>query len=207
MIQGLYSALSALSASVDNSSVISDNVANLSSAGYKAKYSILSELSNGGVRVLSVKNNDETGYFINTGNKLDLAINGKGYFKLLSVDGEKFTRMGNFYLDKNGDIVSADGSRLTEGLGVKDGDNLSIDLSGNVVKNGNIIGKVDIFDKNGDKMPQGSYEVMSGFLESSNVDMAREIVNSILNMRFFQANIKSVQTSDQMLGYILDIKS
>lgn len=207
MIQGLYSALSALSASVDNSSVISDNVANLSSAGYKAKYSILSELSNGGVRVLSVKNNDETGYFINTGNKLDLAINGKGYFKLSSVDGEKFTRMGNFYLDKNGDIVSADGSRLTEGLGVKDGDNLSIDLSGNVVKNGKSIGRVDIFDKNGDKMPQGSYEVMSGFLESSNVDMAKEIVNSILNMRFFQANIKSVQTADQMLGYILDIKS
>lgn len=207
MIQGLYSALSAVSASVTNLSVISDNVANLSSAGYKAKYSILSELSNGGVRVLSVKNNDETGYFINTGNKLDLAINGRGYFKLSSVDGEKFTRMGNFYLDKNGDIVSADGSRLKEGLEISKNDNISIDLNGDILKNGENISKIELFDASGAEIAQGSYEVMSGFLESSNVDMAKEIVNSILNMRFFQANIKSVQTADQILGYILDIKS
>lgn len=207
MIQGLYSALSAVSASVTNLSVISDNVANLSSAGYKAKYSILSELSNGGVRVLSVKNNDETGYFINTGNKLDLAINGRGYFKLSSVDGEKFTRMGNFYLDKNGDIVSADGSRLKEGLEISKNDNISIDLNGDILKNGENISKIELFDASGTEIAQGSYEFMSGFLESSNVDMAKEIVNSILNMRFFQANIKSVQTADQILGYILDIKS
>lgn len=207
MIQGLYSALSAISTSVDNSSVISGNIANSQSVGYKAKYAVLSNLSNGGVKVLSVKNNDETGYFVSTGNKLDLAINGEGYFKISSDNGERFTRMGNFYLDKNGDIVSADGGRLTEGLNISKNESFSIDLNGNISKNGSNVGKIDIFSKNGEKIPQGRYEIMSGFLESSNVDMAREIVNSIVNMRFFQANIKSVQTADQMLGYILDIKS
>ena len=207
MIQGLYSALSAVSASFDNSSIISGNIANSLSVGYKSKYSVLSDLSSGGVKVLSVKNNSETGYFVSTGNKLDLAINGEGYFKLSTDDGERFTRMGNFYLDKNGDMVSADGGRLTEDLNIKNNDSFSIDLNGNILKNGENVGKIDIYNKNGEKIPQGGYEIMSGFLEASNVDMAREIVNSIVNMRFFQANIKSVQTSDQMLGYILDIKS
>lgn len=207
MIQGLYSALSAISASVTNSSVISDNISNSMSAGYKSKFSVLSDLSAGGVTVLSVRQNNDIGYFINTGNKLDLAINGDGYFKLSADGEEKFTRMGNFYLDKNGDIVSSDGSRLTEGLGLQNLDNLSVDANGNILKNGVSISKIDIFSENGAKVPDNSYEIMSGFLESSNVDMAKEIVNSIVNMRFFQANIKSVQTADKMLGYILDIKS
>lgn len=44
-------------------------------------------------------------------------------------------------------------------------------------------------------------------VEKSNVELAQEIPNSMLNRRFFQANVKQIQIADEMLGSLLDIKS
>lgn len=207
MIQGLYSALSAIVAGERKISVTANNIANVNSTSYKSKYSVLSELSKGGVKVISVSSDKSQGYFIHTGRNLDLAINGNGYFKLYGDTGEKLTREGNFYIDKNGDMVSADGSRLTEGLNLKNKDNISIDLKGNILVNGVKVFKINIFNDNGNPALENSYEIMPGFLEASNVDSAKEIVNNIVDLRFVQLNTKTVKTTDEMLGYILDIKS
>jgi len=50
------------------------------------------------------------------------------------------------------------------------------------------------------------YEILSGYLEASNVDMAKEIIDSMINLRYLQANVKTIQTSDEMLGNIIDVK-
>jgi len=207
MIQGLYSALSAIVAGESKISITADNVANISSTSYKSKYSVLSDLSKGGVKVISVNSDKSQGYFIHTGRNLDLAINGNGYFKVYGNNGEKLTREGNFYLDKNGDIVSADGTRLTEGLNLGNKDDISIDTKGNLLVNGDEVFKINIFNEDGNPAPENSYEIMAGFLEASNVDLAKEIVNNMVDLRYIQANTKTVKTADEMLGYILDIKS
>jgi len=44
-------------------------------------------------------------------------------------------------------------------------------------------------------------------VEQSNVDLAEEIPQQLMNKRFYQANLKTIQTQDEMLGSLLDIKS
>jgi flagellar basal body rod protein FlgG len=207
MIQGLYSALSAVIAGQTKSAVTANNIANVNSQAYKSKYTVLSDISKGGVKVISVNSDKSNGYLIHTGRNLDFAINGNGYFKLKAQTGDNYTRIGNFYLDKNGDIVNANGDRLTEGLNISAEDKLSIDTRGNLVLNGENVFKIDIFDESGNTMPANSYEIMPGFLEASNVDLAKEIVDNMVNLRYIQANTKTIKTGDEMLGYILDIKS
>jgi len=207
MIQGLYSALSGVLAGEKSQAVSANNVANVNSIGYKAKYTVLSELSQGGVKVLSIGQNNLQGYYIDTGRPLDLAINGEGYFKVYNGEIEKLTRVGNFYLDKNGDIVTADGFKLAENLNITPEDNIKIGVNGEIFVNSEPIFKIDIFDSNYNILPEDSYEIMPGFLEASNVDVAKEIVKQIMDLRYVQVNSKTIKTTDEMLGYILDIKS
>ncbi|MBC7196579.1 MAG: flagellar hook-basal body complex protein [Deferribacterales bacterium] len=207
MIQGLYSALSAIVAGDNRISLTANNIANVNSTSYKSQYSVLSELSKGGVKVISVNSDKSQGYLIHTGRNLDLAINGNGYFKVYGENGENLTREGNFYLDKNGEIVNANGERLTDGLNLNNNDEISIDTKGNLLVNGQKVFKIDIFSDNDKPVPENSYEIMPGFLEASNVDLAKEIVNNIVDLRYVQANTKTIKTTDEMLGYILDIKS
>lgn len=207
MIQGLYSALSAVVAGERSQAVSANNVANINSVGYKAKYTVLSDLSQGGVKVLSVNQNNSQGYYIHTGRPLDLAINGEGYFKVYNEEMEKLTRAGNFYLDKNGDIVTADGFKLAENLNITPADNVKIGVNGEIFVNSEPVFNIDIFDSNYNMLPENSYEIMSGFVEASNVDLAREIISQIVDLRFVQTNSKTIKTTDEMLGYILDIKS
>ncbi|MCB4203624.1 flagellar hook-basal body complex protein [Deferribacterales bacterium Es71-Z0220] len=207
MIQGLYSALSAIVAGDNRISLTANNIANVNSTSYKSQYSVLSELSKGGVKVISVNSDKSQGYLIHTGRNLDLAINGNGYFKVYGENGENLTREGNFYLDKNREIVNANGERLTDGLNLNNNDEISIDTKGNLLVNGQKVFKIDIFSDNDKPVPENSYEIIPGFLEASNVDLAKEIVNNIVDLRYVQANTKTIKTTDEMLGYILDIKS
>lgn len=53
----------------------------------------------------------------------------------------------------------------------------------------------------------GLPESGSGFVEASNTDVAREMVNLIVNSRTYQANAKTVRTADEMLGTVINIKA
>lgn len=204
MIPGLYYALSAISAGNKKYGITANNVANISSAGFKAKISHISELSKGGVELYSVSSSEGVGYFINTGRPLDLAINGEGFFKLMDSNGSTLTRAGLFSIDKDGEIVDVSGRKL----GINVGTNVSrieVDNNGNVYADSEFKGKIDIFNKYGNTIPNSNYEILPGYLEAANVDIAREMVDSITNLRYIQANVKSVKTVDEMLGNIVNI--
>ena len=53
----------------------------------------------------------------------------------------------------------------------------------------------------------GKGSILSGFLEGSNVDIAEEMVDQIINKAAFKANVNIIKTNDKMLGSLLDIKS
>ncbi|KAA0256836.1 flagellar hook basal-body protein [Deferribacter autotrophicus] len=201
MIKGLYSALSALNAATVYQENTANNIANVNTPGYKKIVTYNQELSKDGVKVYSLRDTKSPGYLIYTGRNLDLAINGNGYFKLADNNGEVFTRNGNFKMDKDGNIVDSNG-RILLSIG-KTGE-VRVAPDGTVYIDKEPLGKIEIFSSSGKKIPENSYEILPGYLEASNVDMAREIVNMIVNQRYFQANMKSIKTADEMLGTIID---
>ena len=210
MIEGLYSALSALNAADKRQNVTANNVANVSTPGYKTKVTNLGDIKGGGVNVISVESKDGISYLINTGNNLDLAINGHGYFRLNDNNGlPVLTRNGSFRVDGENRLVDSGGNilfQLPQNLGSQGIINLNIDREGNIYNNQNYLGSIDIVDKYGNIRPNGTYEILSGYLEASNVDMAKEIIDSMINLRYLQANVKTVQTNDEMIGNIIDLK-
>ena len=146
MLGSLYSGISGLNASSAAMSVIGDNIANVSTTGFKSASMSFSSMfsrslgeassntSGSGVQVAGITENWTSGSFENTGNGTDLAISGKGLFVVTNDNGEQFyTRAGNFNFNADGDLVNPDGL-LVQGYAINDGGGLgalsSINIAG-----------------------------------------------------------------------------
>ncbi|MGO9380311.1 MAG: flagellar basal-body rod protein FlgG [Dissulfurispiraceae bacterium] len=136
MIRSLFTAASGMAAQQMNVDVISNNIANVNTAGFKASrpdfqdmlYSTMSTpgaastasttVPTGmqlglGVKPVSIKKLFTQGDFQNTGNSLDLAIQGDGFFQVTMPDGTtNYTRAGNLQLNQSGQVVTSDGYAL-----------------------------------------------------------------------------------------------
>ncbi|KAF0863571.1 flagellar basal-body rod protein FlgG [Pseudomonas sp. LD120] len=136
MLPALWVAKTGLSAQDTNLSVISNNLANVSTTGFKrdrAEFQDLlyqikrqpgaqstqdSELPTGlqvgtGVRIVGTQKNFTAGSLQTTEQPLDLAINGRGFFQILQPDGTTaYTRDGTFHLNADGQVVTASGFAL-----------------------------------------------------------------------------------------------
>lgn len=119
--------LSGLNASSKALDVISNNVANASTVGFKASNTIFADMyasamSGGtsslqigiGSKVAAVAQSFTQGNLTATNNPLDLAINGNGFFRVERSDGTiAYSRNGQFDIDRNGNIINAGGDKLT----------------------------------------------------------------------------------------------
>ena len=118
-------ALSGLNAASRSLDVIGHNIANAGTTGMKSSRAEFAEIyasSAGsiggtnvglGVEVGAVAQQFTQGTLTITGNDLDVAINGKGFFQVKATDGTtSYTRAGNFKLDKDGNIVTNNGSAV-----------------------------------------------------------------------------------------------
>src|SRR5208283_5626558 len=136
MIRSLFTAASGMQAQQLMVDVISNNIANVNTIGYKAGRAEFQDLlyqqlrSPGapsetgmqvpsgiqvglGVKPVAVQKLFTQGDFINTGNSLDLVIEGDGFFQLSRPDGTiAYTKAGSFSLDNTGRIVDPDGYPL-----------------------------------------------------------------------------------------------
>ena len=129
-------ALSGLNAASRSLDVIGHNIANAGTTGMKSSRAEFAEIyasSAGsiggtnvglGVEVGAVAQQFTQGTLTITGNDLDVAINGKGFFQVKATDGTtSYTRAGNFKLDKDGNIVTNNGSAVmgypTDSAGVR----------------------------------------------------------------------------------------
>ncbi|MEI8129262.1 MAG: flagellar hook basal-body protein, partial [bacterium] len=135
MSQSLYTSIGGISAAQLELNVISNNVANLNTTGYKSSavsfsdvfYSTLSAgtgtsgTAGGtnptqigiGVQVNSTTKNFDSGTWIATGKTTDLMLQGNGFFTAESSSGEVFyTRAGNFSFDSNGNLVTSNGYKV-----------------------------------------------------------------------------------------------
>ena len=118
--------LSGLNAAARNIEVIGNNIANASTVGFKESRAQFADvyaasLSGGvgsaqagiGVRVNDVAQQFSQGNISSTDNPMDVAIQGNGFFRLLQNGGVVYSRNGQFQVDRNNNIVNADGFQLT----------------------------------------------------------------------------------------------
>jgi flagellar hook protein FlgE len=125
MLTSLYTAISGMNANGTSLSVISDNIANMNTVGFKKSVvsfaDILSQTLSGvsgtyqvgrGVIVNNVIGIFTSGQIESTTNSLDLAIDGDGFFLLNDNGARVYSRAGNFSVNKDGYIINANGAFL-----------------------------------------------------------------------------------------------
>ncbi len=157
MIRALYTAATGLEAQTLNIDVIANNLANVSTSGFKKSradfedllYQTLKEPGSPatsttqvptgiqvglGVRPAAVQRVFLQGDFNQTTNPLDVAIQGDGFFQVTLLDGSTaYTRSGAFKLDSTGTIVTSDGDLLTPQITIPQGaDSITVGADGTV---------------------------------------------------------------------------
>ena len=196
------------------------NIANVNTAGFKAERVRFLEGSTG---ARGAEGRPETtidysqGVIQKTGNVLDLAIKGDGFFTVQTKDGVAYTRDGRATLNENGELVSLAGDYLL-GRGGKitvSGDDIQINENGALRVDGTEVDTLKIVSfrepsaliqvnarlyRNPDDVAgrhEGVGQVHSGYLELSNVQAVREMVEMINMQRTFESYQKTIQTIDE----------
>lgn len=138
IIKTLASGASGMRAHQIKLDTIGNNIANINTTGYKKSRAEFADMvkqaigeegipveeqqprpaSGAGVRLISVARLDEQGDLLQTGRELDLAIDGQGFFKVTSIDGDQeyYTRDGSFFINDEGLIVNGSGYQLQDGI-------------------------------------------------------------------------------------------
>ncbi len=245
-----------------NVEVVSNNIANINTTGFKRQraefqdllYQNLRRVGSAstdagtvvpsgiqigvGVKTASVYRITEQGDLSITENSLDLAIQGKGYFRVEMPDGTTaYTRAGSFQLNGAGEIVTSDGYRLLPGIVIDpQATSVTVNSSGEVIVtlDGQVdpqtVGQIDLATfaneagleamgdnlylettasgppNNGPPGTPGFGTLRQGFLETSNVNVVAELTNLITAQRAYEMNSKVIQTSDQMLGTMTQLR-
>ncbi len=168
----------------------------------------------------------------NTGNNMDFALQGPGFFTVQTLDGSKgYTRDGEFTVDKQGQLVTKSGDPVLSDSGPLRADPtnkapLTISKDGVVCQGTEIKGKLSVVEfakpqtlqpvgggvfinQNEDLMPPqpaNNTTVQQGFVENSNVSPTMAMATMITAMRMFESNQKAMQMgSDRMSKSITEL--
>lgn len=242
MLRGLYTAATGMTVQRAKMDVLTNNIVNASTTGFKKDALLSSTFS----EVLIERINDP--YVVNTSEEVgpysfgthidevytdfmqgsiestdaqtDLAISGDGFFVVDTPGGVRYTRAGNFSVSQQGYLVTNDGYNVLGENGrinVGSGD-FSVDSEGNVAVDGEVRDALSIvqFDEVAGLRKQGgslyyafngevptaaeNSTVMQRYLESSNVDIATEMIDMITVYRTYEASQKILTMTDETLG-------
>jgi flagellar basal-body rod protein FlgG len=161
MVEGLYTAAAGMAAQQIQLEAVSNDIANLSTTGYKAQRVAFSDLlyspldiagttteSGAGSSARLLGRSGTAGAVVQTGRSLDLAIEGDGYFVVkLPGGGQALTRNGAFTLDANGNLTDASGDVLAPGITLPAGvpaSALRIATDGTVSAAGRTLGRIQV---------------------------------------------------------------
>jgi flagellar basal-body rod protein FlgG len=252
MMRALWTAGSGMRAQQLNIDVVANNLSNVNTIGFKKSRVEFQDLLYETIRPAGARDGDRaipvalevghgvrpaatlrlfnTGSFQETGNTLDLAIEGLGFFEVELPDGSTaYTRDGSFKVDGDGSLVTSSGNLLlpeimlppeATDITVSPDGMVSYKLDGETME-GDLITLVTFSNPAGlEAMGRNLYrdtgsagEVMmglipgeecgtlaSGYLELSNVQVVEEMINMIVAQRAYETNAKAIQASDEMLG-------
>ena len=187
-----------------------------------------------GVRTVGTSKIFSPGVFEPTGNELDVAIEGDGFFKINLPDGQiRYTRDGAFHSDPTGQLVTGDGFVVDGGVTIPQDivrSSISIAPDGTVsgLTNGSTtssqLGQLvlvrfpnpaglsseggNLYSEtpaSGTEDTQGVGSLRQGHLELSNVEVVSELISLITAQRAYEVNSRAVRAGDEMLSTATDI--
>jgi len=237
MIKGLYTSASGMLPQLKKQEITANNVANAGAAGFKKDRLFTKELSRAELKQIKTKSDWEKpmvtstfvdyspGVFDQTGNPLDLAIDGDGFFTIRLQDGSTaLTRAGSFQVNADGviefpggGILQGDGGPIQVGSG-----KVTVSGTGEVQVNDFAVGKIIpvsvndvtaltkvgsslfIVPENMPLIPVTTSTIQQGFLETSNVDIVNEMVEMMISYRAYEANANAVKTQDDSLEQLFN---
>lgn len=255
----LYSAATGMEAQQLNLNTIANNLANVNTPGFKRSKIEFQDLLyqkarasgaeagggnvvptgievGNGSRVAATAKVFTQGQLNATGEKMDVAIQGEGFFEVQKADGTTaYTRDGSFKVSPSGVITTNDGLPVLSGFQPAPAGTTEITISenGDVTYTGsggsqtfrltmtrfaNPSGLKSIggnlyeetaasgTPESGAPGEQGFGTTLQGYVETSNVNIVEEMVNLIVAQRAYEINSKSIQTSDEMLQNIAQLK-
>lgn len=252
MLRALYSSATGMQSQQTNLDVIANNLANVNTTGFKREKAEFQDLlyqtartpgsdqGNGnqlqtgvqighGSRLVATSKVFTTGELTETGEKMDVAIQGDGFFEVQMPDGSKaFTRDGALKTGSDGRVTTSEGLVLQGGWQpIAAGTTaISISSTGDVTASGSgtaqkfTVQAVRFANPSGlqsmgrnlykETSASGTPEVgtpgengfgtlQQGYLEMSNVKVVEEMVNMIVAQRAYEVNSKAVQAADEMM--------
>ena len=145
-LNGMDRAASALRYWERKQEIVANNLANVSTDGFKAQR-VFARLLDGVRPVAEATSDLSTGNLRTTGNSMDVAIDGNGFFVVQTPNGDRYTRGGSLHLDPKHQLVDADGSPLMseKGLPIKLTDApVRIGKNGEITKDGQAVATLKI---------------------------------------------------------------
>ncbi|RMD50500.1 MAG: flagellar hook-basal body protein [Ignavibacteria bacterium] len=207
--------------------VMANNLANLNTVGYKRDITFTKVLMDKQKVTLDRKTEYDQGDFVNTGNKLDVAINGDAFFMVTDGDQTYLTKNGKFNLTNDGYLVDSDGFKvlgrggeITINEHVYEKEKLiNISKDGEIKLGSTFVDKlrvVEVDDKekllkvggsrfmlnDGDfkEADEDNFEILQGYLEESNVNPVIEMEQMITISKSFESIQKIIRNYDEILN-------
>lgn len=260
--KGIYTALSGAIAQAKRLDTIANNLANVNTTGFKKDKQVFNEYLTANeqypetLQVPRVTASIESFYDMqagdrgyvdskgsytdfsqgplkSTGNQFDVAVEGKGFFEILTPEGVKYSRNGSFKVDSQGRLVTKQGFPvLREGLGQNpesrtiqlETKNITISYDGDVYDGGANVGRLglvdfvnpDLLQKSGNSLYSlkngaddqiviaNESKIQQGFLEASNVNVIDEMTDMIAASRIFESTQKAIKAFDEMNGKLVN---
>ncbi|WP_119308970.1 flagellar basal-body rod protein FlgF [Cohaesibacter haloalkalitolerans] len=216
---------------------VARNVANINTAGYRGEAVSFSEiLANAGSDSVSFVSMGQThisrekGAISQSGNPLDLAIEGDAWFSFQRGGEVAYTRDGRMQMDSTGRLTTVNGEPILSASGSTiqvdpQGGSLVIQADGEIAQNGHTVDRIGLFEISPDDklkryggsavVPEGvafplqdpsKARVLQGFVEGSNVNPMTEMTRLIMISRAFESAQKVMETSeDAQRGAIRDL--
>jgi len=217
--------------------VIANNLANMNTTGFKGEKMMFVEhlvRSRGGekiggdrlafVRDIATAKDLSEGAFKKTGNPLDLAINGDGFFVLGTPAGERYTRSGNFQMDSTGQLVTRSGDPVMSDSGepfFMSPEDTSIDIArdGTISTENGVLGKIAVvsfanrqamrvvaggmYSTRQQATPVEQPVIAQGMLEGSNVKPIVEMTKMIEVSRAYESTKNFVNREDERIKQMI----
>jgi len=241
----VYSVASGTTAQMQRLEILSNNLANASTAGFKADHPVFGTYlpmedpdgeaeppegtlqlpENTHVKIVATRTDFSSGLLRRTGNALDAALVGKGFFVVQTDGGEQYTRDGQFRLDESGRLVSSDGQPVMgDGGEIRlAGDQITLDESGGIWIDDAQVAKLKtvVFDAP-DKLqkmgrtrfsappempprsPESPVAIKQGYLEQSNVDTIRTMTEMIDTLRAYESYQKALRSADDSTAKVIN---
>lgn len=213
--------------------VIAHNVANLSTTGFRREGLIFSEfvrrLDDGEAPLSMAAANARQTFLVQggltmTGGSFDLAIEGEGFFRVETPEGERLTRAGHFTPNAEGELVTPDGHRLLDLGGAAifvpaDAGQIAIARDGTLSADGQPLAQIGLVVPEdpsalsrasgvlhaveGETLPVDSPVILQGFLEDSNVNPIAEMARLIAVQRAYESGQKFLESEDQRIRNVV----